>query len=567
MKPLWTKKTVLWLALVAVGILGLIIPGRAVLDNDGFLQTIAPDLPNPPDKGDPKMEYALNKFLRLAETEGQDKAMEYAARRQFDFEGGQVQVVIEAETGGNELQVQSVVAFLTDQVQALGGRVETGYQNLVQSRVLPASLRILAANPHVAYIRLPLRPVPLAVVSEGVAKTGAGSWTMTPYRKSEQPKVAIFDLGFKNYTSLLGTELPSTVTTRSFRSDGSITADEVHGTACAELVYDMMPNAQFYLVNFGTDVEQHNAVTWMINEGINIISYSVAWTNAGDGRGVGPIDEDVKKFDNAGGKWFSASGNDALMHWTGTFTDTNGNGFHNFLPGDEILQIYVSAYYYTGFFLNWDDWGTWNATTMKYSGASQDYDLYMWYWTGTAWSFVDDSLNTQNGTQWPVEAIGYWYANKSTYWGVAIRNYKTTRNCVLELFTYGNSNSNPCEYNVPEGSLTIPADSPFAITVGATDALTDAYEVYSSRGPTHDGRIKPDFSAPSHVSVSSVTYGSRGFSGTSAATPHMAGGMALVFGKTPFALDQVKAILEKRAVDLGPAGKDNQFGIGRLKLN
>jgi hypothetical protein len=37
----------------------------------------------------------------------------------------------------------------------------------------------------------------------------------------------------------------------------------------------------------------------------------------------------------------------------------------------------------------------------------------------------------------------------------------------------------------------------------------------------------------------------------------MAGGLALVFGKTPFTLDQVKTILEKRAVDLGPAGKDN----------
>jgi len=43
--------------------------------------------------------------------------------------------------------------------------------------------------------------------------------------------------------------------------------------------------------------------------------------------------------------------------------------------------------------------------------------------------------------------------------------------------------------------------------------------------------------------------------------------MALVFGKTPFTLDQVRTILEKRAADLGPAGQDNQFGIGRLKLN
>jgi len=182
----------------------------------------------------------------------------------------------------------------------------------------------------------------------------------------------------------------------------------------------------------------------------------------------------------------------------------------------------VSAYTLTAFFLNWDDWGTWNTTTLKYSGASQDYDLYMWYWTGTAWSFVDDSLNTQNGTQWPVEAIGYWFANWSTYWGVAIRNYKTTRNCVLELFTYGNSSANPCEFNVPDGSLTIPADSPYAITVGATDAVTDAYEKYSSRGPTHDGRIKPDFAAPSHVRCPARPTAPRAFPGRRPRPPHMA---------------------------------------------
>jgi hypothetical protein len=35
---------------------------------------------------------------------------------------------------------------------------------------------------------------------------------------------------------------------------------------------------------------------------------------------------------------------------------------------------------------------------------------------------------------------------------------------------------------------------------------------------------------------------------------------------TPQTLDQIKATLEALAIDLGPLGKDNKFGIGRLNL-
>jgi len=133
----------------------------------------------------------------------------------------------------------------------------------------------------------------------------------------------------------------------------------------------------------------------------------------------------------------------------------------------------------------------------------------------------------------------------------------------LELFIYGNSK--PIEYNHPYGSLDIPADSPYAIAVGATDWSNDHYHSYSSRGPTSDNRIKPDLSAPS--GVSSFTYGHLGFFGTSAATPHVAGAFALLKGKIPFTLDAIRTIVEARAKDLGKAGKDNKYGLGRLNLS
>ena len=161
-----------------------------------------------------------------------------------------------------------------------------------------------------------------------------------------------------------------------------------------------------------------------------------------------------------------------------------------------------------------------------------------------------------------MESVGYWYSTASTYWGISIDRYSATRNVELELFVKGNTQ--PLEYNVPAGSLIVPADSAHAIAVGATDWSDDSYHSYSSRGPTSDGRVKPDFCAPSGISCSS--YGSQNFYGTSASAPHVAGAFALLRGKTPFTYEQIKAILEARAVDLGVSGKDNRFGLGRLNL-
>gem|GEM_PF-6286135 len=53
---------------------------------------------------------------------------------------------------------------------------------------------------------------------------------------------------------LLGKELPASVVAHSFRSDQDIFANEVHGTACAEIICDMAPNTRLWLVNFSTDL-------------------------------------------------------------------------------------------------------------------------------------------------------------------------------------------------------------------------------------------------------------------------------------------------------------------------
>ena len=115
-------------------------------------------------------------------------------------------------------------------------------------------------------------------------------------------------------------------------------------------------------------------------------------------------------------------------------------------------------------------------------------------------------------------------------------------------------------------SLGSPADAASVMAVGAIYQgywTTGPQESFSSRGPTNDGRIKPEICGPD--GVASHTRGR--FWGTSAATPHVAGAAALVLSKNPsYSVAELWIVLTSLAIDMGSPGKDNIYGHGRLNL-
>ena len=107
-------------------------------------------------------------------------------------------------------------------------------------------------------------------------------------------------------------------------------------------------------------------------------------------------------------------------------------------------------------------------------------------------------------------------------------------------------------------SITDPGNAQGVITVGAThrdSPHTYGVSYFSSRGPTGDGRIKPDLVAPGEKITSTVPdAGLKAMDGTSMAAPHVSGAAALLIARHRELVGKpgrVKEILCETATDLG----------------
>ncbi|HJQ56858.1 MAG TPA: S8 family peptidase [Vineibacter sp.] len=107
-------------------------------------------------------------------------------------------------------------------------------------------------------------------------------------------------------------------------------------------------------------------------------------------------------------------------------------------------------------------------------------------------------------------------------------------------------------------SITDPGNADGVITVGATHRSwphTYGVSFFSSRGPTGDGRLKPDLVAPGeriHAPLPGDAWGD--LDGTSMAAPHVSGAAAMLMARYAELIGQprrIKRILCESATDLG----------------
>ena len=122
------------------------------------------------------------------------------------------------------------------------------------------------------------------------------------------------------------------------------------------------------------------------------------------------------------------------------------------------------------------------------------------------------------------------------------------------------------------GGSSSPANNPAGFAVGAVNSLNNIAS-FSARGPSScDGTVFPEIVAPG-VSVRTTDLSLGGMalyatvSGTSYATPHVAGGLALLREAFPAAsVTDLEAALTSTATDRGLAGPDNSYGNGVMNL-
>ncbi len=476
-------------------------------------------------------------------------------------------------------------------IASRGGMVLRHRMNLVVAEIPPDQIEnLLKAEQGILFARLPHRFQPLGVTSEGVGLTDAGVFHSSGYRGAGV-KVAVIDIGFKGLTEAKNSgDLPVNVITRDFTGK-ELETQYKHGTACAEIVHDMAPDAELHLLKVADEEDLYSAYDYCLDQRIHIISLSIGTFGSGPGDGTGPIDDFFNAARANGIFVVAAAGNGANFyssgipigtHWKGTFTDSNQDTIHEFVPevqGNILLALPDHdddgnpEYNEVTIIMRWDDWPT----------ARTDYDLHLYeydYPNRVRGSLVSFSTGIQDGSQPPVEGIVVDlpdYQTSQFYELVVGRKPESAAGKELEIHIGGNSFFVGATPSAPPiatsaGSILEPADAAGVFAVGAINRTQWNFgpqEDFSSQGPTNAwagsaARIKPDICGPD--GVGSNTYGAS-FRGTSAAAPHVAGAAALLKSLHPNLLPgEMQSYLESWALDMGSPGKDNLYGWGRLRL-
>src|SRR4051794_9174035 len=329
-----------------------------------------------------KMDGALSLVSSAASGRISANAIDVARARDLSVVGDS-RIRVEVESRGP--RAAAVAA-----VQAVGGTVESEYQDLIVALVAPNMLEALAASPAVAYVREPARGQPEVFAGEGVGASGAAGWQAVGLY-GQGVKVGVIDAGFTGYQSRIANgDLPPNLTVVDFCGGNANSPGLEHGAAVAEVVYEMAPGIQLYLLCADLEAQVGQAKDYAKANGISILVMSVSYFNTGRGDGTGSAGSITATVNDAranGIFWVNAAGNRALQHYSATFNDSDGDTGHNYTSSDNGNTIFLSTNQRVCAFLRWDSWPATNQ------------DLNLQIQTSSGGTIVASSNTRQNGSQ------------------------------------------------------------------------------------------------------------------------------------------------------------------------
>ncbi len=382
-------------------------------------------------------------------------------------------------------------------------------------------------------------------------------------------------------------------------------SEDQHGEACSQGIASIAPEATFYLMSATTYVDR-KALLEFVAEGavdIDVLSDSTYYAvpeDHNDGRGELALLGN--KVVESGVPYFYALGNFARGERTdrsfyeGEFTDSDGNNTHDFTPGSSstldrnAMTITVQPWegddpVYLRVFLEWNGWphyvqqssGAWSQRDLI---AVQDIDIYLSYMTpqGQVIELPDvkgernqfEALDgSRNVYVTPQEVMGLQLDRPGTYL-VTVKNNTMAhtpyfrdrgintdllveRAVDMHMYVYTSGASFTLEHHTVGGSIINMGGAHDVIGVGAVGWTDDGWCVapYSSRGPTSDSRLKPEFVAPTAYETPVFDGTPPYFSGTSASAPIMTGLAALLLQTDPSLMPaRLKEVLVNSATSL-----------------
>jgi len=210
----------------------------------------------------------------------------------------------------------------------------------------------------------------------------------------------------------------------------------------------------------------------------------------------------------------------------------------------------------------------------RHEGQAREADLYVYKAAPEYQGFdsIDIHYNSKNIV---ITSTSYSNGCNAGYTALArtmdeqVNDYES----LIHVFSAGNSGTSNCGYGAGNywGNITGGHKvGKNVITVANLDQL-DVLNTSSSRGPAHDGRIKPDISAKG-TNVTSTIAGNQydTYTGTSMSCPGVSGTLAVLYSAYEDLNSQlppsglIKALVLNTADDLGNTGPDFKHGWGRI---
>ena len=593
-----SKAKFLVISAVAAMAISLVAGAFLVLGDDVIPSTP----PDRPEQKHPKLGSRLDKIIARVDS-GEITAREAARASPISLEDS-VAVTIHITS-----RVDEVVSFLTNN----GGDPRNIGEEYIEAYVPISLLGKTAGQPGVARIREIIPPLAAhgEANSQGTVEHGSVPWNEGGFT-GQGVKIGIIDVGFKGFGSLMGTELPSEVKARCYRtiaSHSSPLADcettllgirEVftgrgdHGTIVAEAIIDVAPEASLYIANPYTPEDLRKTVDWMIEEGVSVINHFRGWFFGGPGDGSSPhVFDPLRTVDSAveaGIVWVNSAGNEARRTWFGAYSDEDQDGYINigggFNPEENGVQLRLGRPIVVQ--LRWeDDWGRAESDLdlllMSQEARGSDGQAVFGFEIPQRFRNLATTLSrrgplivgsedTQSGHAGdvPLEWLIVVPKRDGRYNLRAIHRSGSDPDWIQLMVSPGTVQQ--IDHYTSANSIISPAESsnPGMLAVGAAPWYnTGLIESYSSRGPTPDGRIKPDIVGATCAEsvLEPLRNGERGFCGTSQSAPHVAGMAALVRQRFPeYGPREVVNYLRAHAEQKGAEHPNNSWGYGFAKL-